>query len=36
MAQYRQLALGASFKITFSHADLLELGDPTVNNLRQF
>ncbi len=36
MPQHRQPALGASFQLTFSHADLLESGDPTVNNLRQF
>jgi hypothetical protein len=32
----RQPALGLSFQLAFSHADLLESGDPTVNNLRQF
>jgi hypothetical protein len=36
MTQHRQPTLGPSFQITFSHADLLESGDPTVNNLRQF
>jgi hypothetical protein len=30
------LTTGKAFKLTFSHADLLDSGDPTVNNLRQF
>jgi len=36
VTQHRQPALGSSLQLTFSHADLLESGDPTVNNLRQF
>ena len=36
MPQHRQLALGPSFQLAFSHANLLDSGDPTVNNLRQF
>jgi hypothetical protein len=36
MTQHRQPALHPSFQLTFGHADLLESGDPTVHNLRQF
>jgi hypothetical protein len=36
VAENCQPALGSSFQLTFSHADLLESGDPTVNNHRQF
>jgi hypothetical protein len=36
MTQHRKLALGPSLQLTFSHGDPLDLGDPTVNNLRHF
>jgi hypothetical protein len=36
VAQHRQPTTGPAFELCFSHADLLESGDPTVNNLRQF
>jgi hypothetical protein len=36
VTQHRQPTTGSAFQLSFSHADLLESGDPTVNNLRQF